>query len=73
MRGQIPVREEPTENEKKAMAVRQAAEAAQQRIALQHAMSERHEDMSKYRAEKNDLNAVLRLMFLASSSGTDSC
>ena len=57
MRGQIPVREEPTENEKKAMAVRQAAEAAQQRIALQHAMSERHEDMSKYRAEKNDLNA----------------
>jgi len=57
MRGQIPVREEPTENEKKATAARQAAEAAQQRIALQHAMSERHEDMSKYRTEKNDLNA----------------
>jgi len=58
MRGQIPVREEPTEEEKKAMAVRQAAEAAQQRIALQRAMSERHEDMSKYRAEKDDLNAA---------------
>jgi preprotein translocase subunit SecA len=58
MRGQIPVREEPTDEEKKAMAARQAAEAAQQRIALQRAMSERHEDMSKYRAEKDDLNAA---------------
>ncbi len=65
MRGQIPVREEPTEEEKREMArrqeaVRQAAEmeARQQRIAIQRATAERHEDMSKYRAEKNDLSGM---------------
>ena len=58
MRGQIPVREEPTEEEKQAMAVRQAAmeEAARQRIAIQRAEAERHQDMSKYRTEKTDIS-----------------
>ncbi|WP_102408206.1 preprotein translocase subunit SecA [Parabacteroides bouchesdurhonensis] len=57
MRGQIPVREEPTAEEKQAMMARQAAEAAaRQRIAVQQAAPERHEDMSKYRAEKTDIS-----------------
>lgn len=70
MRGQIPVRAEPTEEQRKAMVEHQAAVARkaaqamaeerrkqqQQRIAVQHAMPERHEDMSRYRTEKNDLN-----------------
>ena len=58
MRGQIPVREEPTEEEKQAMAARQAAmeEAARQRIAIQRAEAERHQDMSKYRTEKTDIS-----------------
>ena len=58
MRGQIPVREEPTEEEKQAMAARQAAmeEAARQRIAIQRAEAERRQDMSKYRAEKTDIS-----------------
>ena len=65
MRGQIPVREEPTEEEKQAMAARQEAmarqaaameEAARQRIALRQAAPERRQDMSKYRAEKNDIS-----------------
>ena len=64
-RGQIPVREEPTEEEKQAMAARQEAmarqaaameEAARQRIALRQAAPERRQDMSKYRAEKNDIS-----------------
>ncbi len=55
MRGQIPVREEPTEEQKKAMAQRAAAmKAMQERIAVQRA-TEQHEDMSKYRAEKTDM------------------
>ena len=60
MRGQIPVREEPTEEEKQAMAVRQAAmeEAARQRIAIQRAEAERHQDMSKYRTEKTDISVT---------------
>ncbi|RHJ95338.1 preprotein translocase subunit SecA [Parabacteroides bouchesdurhonensis] len=57
MRGQIPVREEPTAEEKQVMMARQAAEAAaRQRIAVQQAAPERHEDMSKYRAEKTDIS-----------------
>ena len=58
MRGQIPVREEPTEEEKQAMAARQAAmeEAARQRVAIQRAEAERHQDMSKYRTEKTDIS-----------------
>ena len=58
MRGQIPVREEPTEEEKQAMAARQAAmeEAARQRIAIQRAEAERHQDMSKYRTGKTDIS-----------------
>ena len=58
MRGQIPVREEPTEEEKQAMAAHQAAmeEAARQRIAIQRAEAERHQDMSKYRTEKTDIS-----------------
>ena len=53
MRGQIPVREEPTEEEKQAMAARQAAmeEAARQRIAIQRA--EHGESFSAYQATDN--------------------
>ncbi len=61
MRGQIPVREEPTDEEKMAMAARQAAaeEAMrQQQIAIQRAAAEQHEDMSKYRTEKQDLSGT---------------
>ena len=56
MRGQIPVREEPTEEEKQAMAARQAAmeEAARQRIAIQRAEAERRQDMSRYQTQKTD-------------------
>lgn len=60
MRGQIPVREEPTEEEKRIMAQRQAeaeaAAAARQRIQVQQAAPERRQDMSRYRTEKSDLN-----------------
>lgn len=69
MRGQIPVREEPTEEQRQEMARRQAeaqaqaqaqaaaaAAAARQRIAVQRAAPEQHQDMSKYRAEKNDIS-----------------
>ena len=49
MRGQIPVREEPTEEEKQAM-------AARQRIAVQQAALEHRQDMSKYRTEKTDIS-----------------
>ena len=47
-----------TEEEKQAMAARQAAmeEAARQRIAIQRAEAERHQDMSKYRTEKTDIS-----------------
>ena len=61
MRGQIPVREEPTEEQKKQIEERRAAaeEAIrQQQIAIQRAAAERHEDMSKYRAEKQDLSGT---------------
>ena len=61
MRGQIPVREEPTEEEKQEIAARQAAaqEAMrQQQIEIQKAAAEQHEDMSKYRTEKQDLSGV---------------
>ena len=58
MRGQIPVREEPTEEEKQAMAARQAAaiEAARQRIAIQKAEAERRQDMSRYHAQKTEIS-----------------
>ena len=57
MRGQIPVREEPTEEEKQAMMARQAAaEAARQRIAVQQAAPEQRQDMSRYRTEKTDIS-----------------
>ena len=67
MRGQIPVREEPTEEQRQAMQARQAAvaqqaaqaiaeERARQRIAVQEAAPEKHEDMSRYRTEKTDLS-----------------
>ena len=49
MRGQIPVREEPTEEQRQAM-------QARQRIAVQEAAPEKHEDMSRYRTEKTDLS-----------------
>jgi len=59
MRGQIPVREEPTEEEKKKMAAQQQAMVAEQealrRIALRRANVEQHEDMSKYHTIKNDI------------------
>lgn len=64
MRGQIPVREEPTEEQRQAMAKRQAevqaaaeaaAAAARQRINVQRAAPEQHQDMSKYRTEKNEI------------------
>ncbi|MCC8142663.1 MAG: preprotein translocase subunit SecA [Tannerellaceae bacterium] len=53
MRGQIPVREEPTEEERQ-----QAAE--RQRIAVQKAAPERRQDMSRYRTEKTDLSGGSR-------------
>ena len=68
MRGQIPVREEPTEEQKKLMAERQAAiaeaaaarkaelEAARQRVQIREAEPEKHEDMSRYQTTKNDIN-----------------
>ena len=65
MRGQIPVREEPTEEQKQAIAARQEAMArqaaameaeARQRIAVRQADPERRQDMSKYRAEKTDIS-----------------
>lgn len=64
MRGQIPVREEPTEEQRQAMAKRQAevqaaaeaaAAAARQRIDVQRAAPEQRQDMSKYRTEKNEI------------------
>ena len=65
MRGQIPVREEPTEAEREAMAQRQAqmqaaaqaaAEAARRRqIEIQRAAPEKRQDMSKYRTEKTEI------------------
>ena len=67
MRGQIPVHE-PTEEERRAAEARRAAmEAAsqqaaaleaeaRQRIQIQRAREEQHEDMSKYRAEKAGIN-----------------
>ena len=70
MRGQIPVREEPTEEQRqaieaqrRALAERQAAvakaiaeERERRRIAVQQAGPERHEDMSRYQATKADPN-----------------
>ncbi len=68
MRGQIPVHE-PTEEERRAAEARRAAmEAAsqqaaaleaeaRQRIQIQRAQEEQHEDMSKYRTEKAGINA----------------
>ncbi|MEG1749939.1 MAG: preprotein translocase subunit SecA, partial [Tannerellaceae bacterium] len=44
MRGQIPVREEPTEQQQQQM----AAEASRQRIAVQQATPEQRQDMSRY-------------------------
>ena len=67
MRGQIPVHE-PTEEERRAAEARRAAmEAAsqqaaaleaeaRQRIQIQRAQEEQHEDMSKYRTEKAGIN-----------------
>ncbi|MEG2066497.1 MAG: SEC-C metal-binding domain-containing protein, partial [Tannerellaceae bacterium] len=52
MRGQIPVREEPTEQQQQQM----AAEASRQRIAVQQATPEQRQDMSRYRTEKNDIS-----------------
>ena len=70
MRGQIPVREEPTEEQRqaieaqrRALAERQAAvakaiaeERERRRVAVQEAGPERHEDMSRYQATKADPN-----------------
>ena len=70
MRGQIPVREEPTEEQRqaieaqrRALAERQAAvakaiaeERERRRVAVQQAGPERHEDMSRYQATKADPN-----------------
>jgi preprotein translocase subunit SecA len=57
MRGQIPVRQEPTEEEMKQIEEqrRQALEAMRQQIEIQKAQAEQHEDMSKYRTEKSDV------------------
>jgi preprotein translocase subunit SecA len=57
MRGQIPVRQEPTEEEMKQIEEqrRQALEAMRQQIEIQKAQSEQHEDMSKYRTEKSNV------------------
>ena len=54
MRGQIPVREEPTEEQKQAMAQQQAAE--RQRIEVRQAGPEERQDMSRYRTEKTDIS-----------------
>jgi len=51
MRGQIPVREEPTDEERQQMAERQ-------RIAVQKAAPEKRQDMSRYRTEKTDLSSA---------------
>ncbi len=58
MRGQIPVREEPTEEEKRAMAERQAAaeEAQRRSIGVRQAAPEVRQDLSRYRTEKSDLS-----------------
>lgn len=59
MRGQIPVREEPTEEQKQAMAQQQAAVAAaaeRQRIEVRQAAPEQRQDMSRYRTEKTDIS-----------------
>lgn len=60
MRGQIPVREEPTEEQKQAMAEQQAAAAAaaaeRQRIEVRQAAPEQRQDMSRYRTEKTDIS-----------------
>ncbi len=70
MRGQIPVREEPTEEQKRLMAQRQAAiaeaaaaqkarmEAERQRVQIREASPEKHEDMSRYQTIKNDMNGA---------------
>jgi preprotein translocase subunit SecA len=67
MRGQIPVRQEPTEEEKKQMAQRQAeqeaalrrmAEQSRQHLNLQHGEPEQHEDMSRYQAQKNPVDGI---------------
>lgn len=59
MRGQIPVREEPTEEQKQAMAQQQAAAVAaaeRQRIEVRQAGPEERQDMSRYRTEKTDIS-----------------
>ena len=67
MRGQIPMREPSAEERRLAEARRAAAESAnkqaaaleaeaRQRIQIQRAQEEQHEDMSKYRTEKADAN-----------------
>ena len=67
MRGQIPMREPSAEERRLAEARRAAAESAskqaaaleaeaRQRIQIQRAQEELHEDMSKYRTEKADAN-----------------
>ena len=61
MRGQIPVREEPTEEEKQAMAQRQAAtsRSASCRTPAYRSKTggpEQHQDMSRYRTEKTDIS-----------------
>ena len=71
MRGQIPVREEPTEEERRAYEAQQAAaqqaaeqavreiteeRARQQRIDVKEADPEAHEDMSRYRTEKDSMH-----------------
>ena len=67
MRGQIPMREPSAEERRLAEARRAAAESAskqaaaleaeaRQRIQIQRAQEEQHEDMSKYRTEKADVN-----------------
>ena len=67
MRGQIPVRQEPTEEERKLMAQRQAeqeaalrqmAEQSRRHLNLQHGESEQHEDMSRYADQKSPVNEV---------------
>ncbi len=68
MRGQIPVREPSAEERRAAQARRAAAEnaskqaaaleaEARQRIQIQRAQEEAHEDMSKYRTEKAGTNS----------------
>ncbi|NYI48487.1 preprotein translocase subunit SecA [Macellibacteroides fermentans] len=54
MRGQIPVREEPKQSQAEA----EAAHAAAQRVAVQQAVPEKRQDMSKYRTQKDEIGGT---------------